>query len=42
MTSFAPEYFDVNTALRAIQRSENLADYTFEVQLFFVETANQC
>lgn len=42
MTKYASDYFDVNTALRAIQRSENLADYTFEVQLFFVETANQC
>lgn len=42
MIKYASTYFDVNTALRAIQRSENLADFTFEVQLFFVETANQC
>lgn len=42
MTKNAANFFDQNTAVRAIQRSENLADFNFEVQLFFVETANQC
>jgi hypothetical protein len=42
MTKYASSYFDANTAVRAIQRSENLADFNFEVQLYFVETANQC
>ena len=42
MAKYASSYFDANTAVRAIQRSENLADFNFEVQLYFVETANQC
>lgn len=42
MTQSAGEYFDVNTALRAIQKSESLPDYHFEVQLFFVEQAEEC
>ena len=38
----APEFFDTNTAIRAIQNSDDLPDNTFGVQLYFVETANQC
>ena len=38
----APDFFDTNTAIRAIQNSDDLPDNTFGVQLYFVETANQC
>jgi hypothetical protein len=42
MTQSASEFFDENTALRAIQNSERVPDNNFEVQLFFVEQADEC
>lgn len=42
LKKYASEFFDINTAIRAIQNSDDLPDNTFGVQLYFVETANQC
>jgi hypothetical protein len=41
MTKSAGEFFDENTALRPLQKSE-LPDSRFEVQLYFVEQAEEC
>lgn len=42
LTKSAPNYFDSNSVYRAIQNSDDLADNTFGVQLYFVENANKC
>jgi hypothetical protein len=42
LKKYAPDFFDLNSVYRAIQNSDDLADNTFGVQLYFVENANKC